>query len=452
MKNIALFFKNYFPTSGKKLLLFIFIFNFATYNIWRDWRSDNRTPFVSDADQYYSYLVGAFIHHDLSFSFHNEYWLATAPNGGTVPKVSMGLAMMMAPFFGIAHLVALASNKIADGYSSPYAYGIYYSVILIVFLGLFYLRKILKRYFTELVSNLTIVSIYFGTNLFYYTLGWNTLPHAYLFTLFVLFLYFTIRWYETLKLKYLIFLSLVYGLSVLIRPTEIVIIFIPLLYGVKSVNELKERFVFLWNKKLHLILAAIFFFLPWIPQMAFWKFYTDHYLFYSYGDEGFYFSNPQFYNVLLGFRKGWLIYTPIMVFSLLGFITFKKRCPDLFWGILIVFLITFYLISAWWAWWWGGCFGMRALIQIYAFLAFPMATFYSFVLEKMRKNVLIGILSVLVFYNLYQTYRYRATVIHWDSMTKEAFWWGIFKVHMSDEDKITIKPLLDPPDYSKRGE
>ncbi len=452
MKNISVFMNTHFPTSGKKLLLFIFIFNFATYNVWRDWRSDNRTPFVSDADQYYSYVVATFIYHDLSFSFQHQYWLAKAPNGALVPKVSMGLAYLMAPFFGISHLVALTTNKVADGYSAPYAFGIYYSIILIVFLGLFYLRKILIRYFTEEVSTLTIASIYFGTNLFYYTLGWNTLAHAYLFTLFVFFLYFTLRWYDTFKLKYLILLSLTFGLSVLIRPTEIVIAFVPLLYGIRTFKDIKERIIFLWNKKLHLLIAAFFFQLPWIPQMIYWKIYTDQFLFYSYGNEGFYFSNPQFYNVLLGFRKGWLIYTPMMIFSLAGFFIFKKKCPDLFWGILIVFLITFYLISAWWAWWWGGCFGMRALIQLYAFLAFPMAAFYSYVLEKKRKKLLIGVMSFFIFYNLYQTYRYRATVIHWDSMTKEAFWWGIFKVHMSDQDKLEIKPLLDPPDYSKRGQ
>lgn len=451
MGTVQNFFNRHFSTSGKKLLLFIFIFNFTSYNLWRDWRGE-RHPFISDADQYYSYLVATVIHHDPGFNFPHAYWLTEAKNGARVPKVTMGLAYLMAPFFLIAHGVALLNGDMANGYSSPYAFGIYYSSILFVFLGLLYLRKILIRFFTEQVSTLTIASIYFGTNLMYYTLGWNTIAHPYLFTLFVFFLYFTIRWYETFNFRFMLLLGLVFGLSVLIRPTEIVIALIPFLYGVGKFSDLSARFQLLWKYRIQIVGAIIFFFIPWIPQMIYWKIYTDQFMFYSYGNEGFYYTNPQFFNVLFSYRKGWFVYTPIMIFSVIGFITLKKKCPDFFWGVFGVFFITLYLISAWWAWWWGGCFGMRALIQGYVFLSLPMASFYSYMIENGKRAVLLSTIYVMIAYNIYQTYRYIATVIHWDSMSKEAFWWGIFKMKMTDQDKKEIQPLLEPPDYSKRGE
>ncbi|MFI5222597.1 MAG: hypothetical protein ACHQK8_09740 [Bacteroidia bacterium] len=452
MKNITLFFRKYFPTPGKKLLLFIFILNFTSYNLWRDWRG-NSHPFISDSDQYYSYIIATFIHHDLGFHFKSKFWLMQSPEGGKVPKVSMGLAYIMLPFFLVADGVAYLTGAPNDGYSAPYAFGIYYGTILIVFLGLIFLRKILLRWFSENVTAWTVASIYFGTNLFYYTLGWNTLTHSYLFTLFVFFIYLTIRWYETFRLKHLVWMGLVFGLITLIRPTEIVLVFIFVLWGIGNFADMKLRILLFYSKKFQLILCGLLVLVPWMPQMLYWKYYTNQFFFYSYGNEGFYYFHPQFLNVLLSYRKGWLVYTPIMIFSLAGFFFLRKRCKDSFAGITVTFLITFYLISAWWAWWWGGCFGMRALVHHYAYLAFPMAACYDFILNRFKKIIIYFVISVMMFYSLYCSYRYKSLVIHWDSMTKEAFWFGFFKVRWSSrEESKEFEKMLEEPDYSKRGE
>src|SRR5690349_18012744 len=110
---------------------------------------------------------------------------------------------------------------------------------------------------------------------------------------------------------------------------------IPFFYQVRSLKDVGNKFVLLWNDRLQIVLAACVFMIPWIPQMIYWKYYTGTFLFYTYGEEGFYFFNPQLFNVLLSYRKGWLVYTPIMVFALIGFFFMKKKCPDQFWGVLI---------------------------------------------------------------------------------------------------------------------
>jgi hypothetical protein len=323
-----------------------------------------------------------------------------------------------------------------------------------VVFGLYVLRRVLLFYFSETITTITLASVYFGTNLFFYTMGWSLMPHGYLFTIFALMMYLSIRWHEGNRLKYMLWMGLLAGLAVLIRPTEIVLLVIPFLYGVRSFDDLRKKLILFWAYRMQILLAACMAILPWIPQIVYWKIYTGVYFFYSYGEEGFYFFNPQFFNVLLSYRKGWFVYTPIMVFAVAGFLFLRRRCPDHFWGIVVQFGVTFYLISSWWCWWWGGCFGMRALVQSYAFLALPMACFYQWIFSsQLWKKIVFGLLvALMIAYNLYQTNRYNNNVIHWDSMTKKAFWYSFWKQHMSAEEGVEYEKMLEAPDYSKKGD
>ncbi len=138
-----------------------------------------------------------------------------------------------------------------------------------------------------------------------------------------------------------------------------------------------------------------------------------------------------------------------MIFAILGFFVLKRSCRKLFFPILLVSIITYYVNSSWWCWWWGGSFGNRGMIEFYAILAFPMAALYEKMLKPMRKWMLVSFISLFIFYNLYQSYRFKATVIHWDSTSKESFWWGFFKIKISKSEYEEMKKMLIPPDESK---
>ena len=422
----------------RKIFIFIFIFCFSSYNLWRDWRG-NGHPFISDVKEYYSYIDAFFIHHDLSFSFPNSYSLNRTSNIGGVPKMSMGLAIAYTPVFLVCHLITNLTHGIADGYSEIYAFGLYYYGIILVIFGLWILSKILVQYYSESISNLVILSLFFGTNLFYYTLGWNLMSHSFLFTLYAGILYFTIKWYKSFKWKHLLIVSILCGYCTLIRPTSIFVIFISLLFGINNLNDIKIRFSLFVKYRNQFLLASITFIIPWLPQFLFWKIYTGSFMFYSYGNEGFNFRSPEIANVLLSFRKGWLVYTPIMTFALLGFYQLYKAKSGLFYPIIIYFLVTFYVLSCWWCWSWGGSFGNRGLIESYAFLALPMAAFF----KKFNTIILKIVLLILISFNLLQTYQYSAVVIHWDNMTKESYKFSLFKLKYTDEERLYFNSLLE---------
>ena len=95
---------------------------------------------------------------------------------------------------------------------------------------------------------------------------------------------------------------------------------------------------------------------------------------------------------------------------------------------------------------------MRALIESYAILAFPLAAFLTFIGKQ--KMAIKGLLSTLVvvfaFYNLFATGQYYYGAIHWDSMTKEAYWDSFGRLKPSPR----FYELIKAPDYeaARKGE
>ena len=100
------------------------------------------------------------------------------------------------------------------------------------------------------------------------------------------------------------------------------------------------------------------------------------------------------------------MYTPVMVLSIIGFYQLYKNYRQLFWTLALFTALNIYLVSAWDIWWYGGSFSMRALIQSYPLLMFPMGAFLNDVLR--RRYLKYPILAFLIFctwLNLIMTYQ-----------------------------------------------
>jgi hypothetical protein len=423
--------------------------------MWRGWMG-NKNPFGEDVGTYYSYLDAAIIHHDLQYNFPNSYWLVHTTSNKLVPKMTMGLAFAYLPGFLICHVVNILSNNQPDAYNSTYSFGMYYYAIVVVFLGLFSLRKILLRYFSEEATTYTLLAVFAGTNLFYYTMSFNLMPHSFLFTLNVWFIALIIRLYENKSFATAIMVGMLLGLISLIRPTGAVIVFFPLLWSCSTFASIKERFLFWLKNWQYILVILISILIIWIPQLIYWKMQSGEYFFYSYGNEGFNFLKPQLINVLFSFRKGWLLYTPIMTFAVVGYYFLYKQKSPFFVATVTLFPIAVYILSCWWCWSWGGSFGIRALIDYYPYLSFPMAAFFTFVIHQLKSKIIIGATFFFIFYNLIQTYQYTTVVIHWDNMTKEAYLFSIGKLNYTQEERDYFNTLLEvhsnevPEDYKRK--
>ncbi len=406
----------------------------------------------SDVIEYYSYLPATFIYHDLTLKFKetdpdyffNKVWGQKLENGNYVIKVSMGQAILYSPFFFLGHILAHASSYPEDGYSVPYAAGLTLSSLVYFLLGLILLRKFLLKYFSELTVTLILFVLSLGTNITMYLTMVPAFPHSYNIFLFSAFLLLTDRWHEKPGYINSILLGLVAGLIALLRPTNSILIIVFILWNIQEMKDLTVRVkTFLTNRKF-IALIVIFCILVWVPQFIYWKIITGHLFYYSYGEEGFFFLHPKIWKVLFSFRKGWLLYTPVMAVACIGFIYLFRMYRKLFPGIAIFFILNLYIISSWWCWWFGGSYGHRAFIDSYALMALPLGAFIQhFTVKSIRNKIAVIVLFLfLVFHNIFQTVQYSNTAIHWDSMSKLAYFETFGKLNAT----TLFFDLLEPPD------
>lgn len=422
----------------------------------KSWESHKEYPYQfkydSDVNQFYSYLVAGVIHKDLSFKYKNNrgYWLTKNKNGNNLPRTTIGMSLMYSPFFVIGHVVALSSDYKADGYSLPYSNWLKIGTYFYVIFAFYLLYLSLLYFFKPLIAGISILVTFLGTNLFYYTLAEGEMSHSYLFFLFSIIIYFTIKWHRYQKRRQLFILAFFLGLSVLIRPTSIILVLFPLLYGSSITAKIK---VLLSNWK-SLILAIPVFLIPIFLQMLYWKIYGGNWIIWSYGEEHFYFKNPHILDFLFSYRKGWLLYTPVMVLAVFGLFKLNKTIKQMRFVIPIILIIVIYVLSSWWSWWFGGSLGSRVMVEFYALLIFPLASaIYYFSKIKYATIGLVLALSFCIFYNMLATNKYRWSQLHWDSMTKESFWQTFSHLNMNHQQKQKFNKLLSPPDYeyAKKG-
>lgn len=442
------------PFSFIACCIMALVFTWTVYSIgnFRDWHS----PISYDVANYYCYLPAIFIQKDIALHFYDEHpeWYVQkfapnkAPNGNNVIKMTMGLAFYYAPFFFIAHGYALLFDN-PDGFSSPYRFMLLLSAVFYTVVGLFFLRKILLRYFSDAVSMLVLISLGIGTNLFYYTVH-EPMSHAYLFFTFIIIMFLTIRWHDRPSAGTAAMLGLCCGLAILVRPTDGIILLIPLFYGITSRQAIINKFRLITTHWPHLLLLTLVLACPLCLQMLYWKKMTGQWLFFSYVGEGFLWNDPRIMEGLFSYRKGWFLYTPIIGFSFLGARVMWKYCREFLVPVLLFTIINVYVVLSWWSWWYGGSFGLRAFIESYALLALPMGAFYQQLFSiAWSRYALLLVITVLCVINQVQIYQYRHAIINYDSMTKKAYWYVFLKTTLSEEEKKTLDTLLEPPEWQR---
>ena len=431
----------------------------------KPWKNAEKGKSLIDWDitSYYGYLPATFIHKDISLSFtendsinyrgKHQFWPKIAPNGNKVFKFTMGMSYLYSPFFFLAHTYAnLSSSYKANGFSKPYELSLAFSSLFYLLIGLLYLRKTLLHFFNEWTSALVLLLTVLGTNLFYYTTSEPCMSHAYSFSLIAVFIYLSIRWHKKQALKYIIAIGLISGLVVLIRPVNLLIFIFPLFYGVENLKTLKTNLLLFIKNWKQLIILAIVAFLVILPQLIYWKTFTDSWVFNSYIDEHFYFGNSHVLDFLFSYRKGWLLYTPIMILSCVGLIITYAKNKKLFYPLIFLALINIYVLSCWWCWWFGGSFGMRPMIDSYGFFAISLGYFIQWVWDKKVIIKAFTGLAIICFLclNIFQTQQRRNLVIHWDSMSKDSYWTYFTTLKFkAKNDWENQEKLLLHPDYEK---
>ncbi len=425
---------------------------------YKRWESDR--IIIDDAIGYYGYLPAGIIFHDLDFRFRNELpkeivqkklWRKTSPINRSVLKMTMGPAICWLPFFAIGHIYASISDTYDNhGYSTPYYFMIFIAAIFYLWLGLFYLRKLLLLFFNQISVAIVLVVIVFATNLLYYIAIEPGMSHVYSFSMISMFIYFSLKGLKTPDIRHAIILGLLLGLITLIRPSNLLISIFPALIFAFDHGSFKSKTGFLKAHFLKILLVGVFMFIIILPQLIYWKIFTGQWVYYSYESETFYFNNPHIMDGLFSYRKGWFVYTPIMILSIFGLYYLRFYNKRLILPIIFFSLANFYVIFSWWCWWYAGSYGSRPLIDTYAIYAIPLTAFVQHLIKNNNwKRVIVGGLFIFFIYlNTFQIRQYSVALLHYSSMTKAAYWEIIFKMQFPEN----YNKLIQKPDYKSAME
>ena len=414
-----------------------------------------------DAMGYYLYLPAQFIYHDLdrlafipnimreyspSSSFYQAFQVPGAPEGQLVMKYACGLAVLWTPFFWVGHWAAGWLQYPQDGFSAPYQVAIAFGGLLYGLLGLGLLRRVLLGYFSDLVTTVVLVLLVLGSNYFQYAVFDAAMSHGVLFALYALLIWLTGRWHARPTRLRAAGIGLTLGVMVMVRPSEMVAAVIPLLWGVVSLDAAKAKLTLVRHRWPDVLLLAAFGIVGVLPQLLYWKWATGHFIFYSYGEQKFNFVHPHLYEVLFSFRKGWLIYSPLLLLPLAGFVALWRQHRGVAVPVLAYFGLNLWVVSAWDVWWYGGSIGQRALVQSYAALALPWGAAVAWLAgpRPRLRLVAIVVVALLVDLNLFQHWQYMRSIITPEDMNRR-YYWAVFNKTMptqTDFDLLDVKTHL----------
>ncbi|MDF1695890.1 MAG: hypothetical protein P1U56_08670 [Saprospiraceae bacterium] len=379
---------------------------------------------------YYMYLPAIFIYQDITqfewiedidskYKVAGDDWMfqiSKHENGNYVTKYLGGIAFLQLPFFLVAHGYALLSDYPADGFSTPYQLSLSIGPLVYFILILFLLRKILLRYYDDDVVAWTLGLLFIASNALEYIAIEAGHSHGYILLMYTLVIGLSIKWHEGPKVWIALALGLTIGGATIMRPTELIIFLIPLLWNTQTKESAKEKWALVRKHKKHMGWLCFGALLGALPQVLYWLYVTGSPI-HTIGSK-WYFLNPYF-RVLFGWQKGWFIYTPITIFFVLG-LFFMKRKP--FRKSVIWFcVLNIWIVISWSVWRYGGSYSTRALVQSYPVFALALAGWISWVNQQKWRYLFYTLVIYLSAVNLFQIWQYRQGILRHDEMNRSYY-------------------------------
>lgn len=396
------FWRNY-HNRFKFLLLFILCIQIYNAIQYRQHKVTNfGCEICADKAGYYIYLPIWFNYGidtanmpELVRSRTNERYQNDLAPGKSFTKFSAGVAMMLSPFYAVGnfrHQVFGSVHPIPI--SVDYLEYVNFGTAVYLTLAFLCLFLLLRKRFGDGPALITLVLLYFGTSLRYYTEDESLMSHVYSFCQFAYAWFFFEKALLLRKRVWLILFAICASWAVLIRPTNIFGILLILFMGMSRTNW-KEEFLYLSKSIVWMLVPA---FLIWIPQFAYWKITTGNWLVYSYQEEGFHrWKHPELGEQWFAVQSGVLTYTPAFILIPIGIIGMYWQKGKAYAPLLASFIFMTLLLASWWAKGFGDCnFGYRSFVEFTALWSPAIAWLAAQVLKSKTSVQVMSLAFVLV--------------------------------------------------------
>ncbi|MGK7933349.1 MAG: hypothetical protein AB4041_18215 [Microcystaceae cyanobacterium] len=346
-------------------------------------------------------------------------------------KYTIGLGLILSPFFFIGHLFTLLSNTLgfpieANGLTWPYE--LFYCLGSIAFgiVGLIFCYQAANRFFSSTAALIALVGVWFGSPLTFYLTIESSMSHGVSQGLISIFLYLSITtvW---LKQRFLqILLGLILGLSVLVRPQNGLFLTVPLLLGLFeplwfepiTLKKLKKAILNPTYLTAILIILGVTFFVQ-LPQFFVYlsQYETIGNIPYlrEGADEGygasFNWLQPKLFSVLFSGFRGLFIWHPLLLLGIIGLILSFRQFPLIAGSLGVAFCLQVYLISSWWSWWQGASFGGRMFSNCTFIFVFGLAALWDYLQRKSKFLIPLALTLCLILWNGLLVLQYESGLI-----------------------------------------
>jgi hypothetical protein len=372
------------------------------------------TPIRSDAFSYFVYLPAWALHHDVSLQAvaddccGGEFpdWTAIIRWRFTRQWVNahpIGEAILIAPFFAVAHALTRWTNLSPDGFTFYYQHGAGLAGLCYVLAGLWFLGRLLERHFSQGVAAATLAVLLTGTSLYHYATFDSVWSHAFSFALCSALLErldaqlrqgVAAHGWGPGPIRDELLVGIISGLIVLVRHTNVLI-------PICLVGAVALR-----TRRLPIVAAAVAAIVV-LPQLWLYHRATGHWLISSYGALGFTWASPHLAGVLVSPQKGLFFYAPLLLAAVAGFFCLPHalrhwRIP---FGVLL--LANTYLIASWWDWQFGASYGHRGFVDLYPIFAIGIAAALTrvTVMPRLRMTVTVAV-TLLCALSMFQMLQY----------------------------------------------
>jgi hypothetical protein len=376
----------------ERWLLLLFLLSLPLLNPWVH----------GDGVGYYAFARAPLIEHSLDFQ--HDYQYANSSFRGArldesgLPKAefrtatghlenhfTVGPAMLWGPFLLIAHAGvllarALGSHVTADGFSAPYRIAMAFGTALYGFIGVILAFRMARQYVGARWAALAAISVWWASSLpvyMYFNPSWS---HAHSAFAVALFLWY---WHKTRPDRSILQWILLGAIAALMLNVYYANVMLLVVLLVEAASQYRaalrdpstsvKRSATLLAR--HVLFAMVVFacFLPTL---------ITRYIIYGKPFESGYiplrqwaWTSPYFLPVLFSANHGLLVWTPLLLFAVVGSFIFWRRNPEVGSAFLAA-MLAFYLLIACYPDWAGiSSYSNRFFVSLTPLFIFGMAVF-----------------------------------------------------------------------------
>lgn len=390
----------------------------------------------NDGVQNYAYLRSLLFDGDLDFSNEYAHYFSQSPGwfddkpiprdpvtGKPINLYGVGNALLWAPWVLMAHAVgvflrAWGADIALDGYSRIYEWGVGVGSAVYASVGVRLLYALLRSWFGSVAAFWSVVLVWLGTPLFFYTYFHPSMSHANSFFLSALLMYLYWRGRRQRR-DFWVALGIVSGLSVLTRFQDAALVFAmgvaELLWTWRWWVRLRRRggAVALWPR---LAMRALLFSagLAVIFSLQLWAWRELQGSAWS-GPRGYLaqgrldiWTSPHMFNALFSSFHGLFHWHPVLLLGVAGLFAPAIPARRRMYAVL-GFATQAWIVGSWTIWWAGASLGQRMFISVFPQLGVGFAALFGGA-ERLRRWACL-IVVVALWWNLGLTVQYATRAI-----------------------------------------